>query len=139
VSEIVDMMIKRAVDGLSSLHDDTLYWLRTANSTEKVENRPIVRLQNEDSLDRYIAYLRRFTYYLLRVYIAQKERESCERTESESGGEGLIDDNRELITDEVEEDEEGDETQQSSDNGELDVMKDCCELTKFSPEQKQLL
>ena len=51
VSEIVDIMIKRAVDRLSSLHDDTLYWLRTANSTEKVENRPMVRLQNEDSLD----------------------------------------------------------------------------------------
>ncbi|KAE9362510.1 hypothetical protein N431DRAFT_452667, partial [Stipitochalara longipes BDJ] len=67
VSEIVDMMIKRAVDGLSSLHDDTPYWLRTANSTEKVENRPMVRLQNEDSLDRYIAYLRRFACYLLRV------------------------------------------------------------------------
>jgi superfamily II DNA helicase RecQ len=139
VSEIVDMMIKRAVDGLRSLHDDTPYWLRTANSTEKVENRPMVRLQNEDSLDRYIAYLRRFACYLLRVYAAQKERESCERAESESGGERLIDDNRELITDEVEEDKERDETQQSSDSGELDVMKDCCELTKFSPEQKQLL
>lgn len=37
-AEIVDVMIKSAVDGLSSLHDDTPYWLRTANSTGKVEN-----------------------------------------------------------------------------------------------------
>lgn len=44
VSEIVDIMIKCAVDGLSSLHNNTLYWLRTANLTKKVENRPIVRL-----------------------------------------------------------------------------------------------
>ncbi|KAH6689248.1 hypothetical protein BKA61DRAFT_717661, partial [Leptodontidium sp. MPI-SDFR-AT-0119] len=110
VSEIVDMMIKRAVDGLSSFHDDTPYWLRTANSTEKVENRPIVRLQNEDSLDRYIAYLRRFACYLLRVYVAQKERESYEGGESESGDEGLIDDNGEAIADEVEEGKEEDET-----------------------------
>ena len=73
------------------------------------------------------------------MYIAQKERESCEGSESESGDEGLVDNNGELIADEVEESEEGDETQQSSDNGELDVMKDCCKLTKFSPEQKQLL
>jgi len=110
VNEIVDMMIKRAVDGLSSLHDDTPYWLRTANSTEKVENRPMVRLQNEDSLDRYIAYLRRFACYLLRVYVAQRERGSRERDRRESGDEGLIDDTGELIADEVEESEEGDET-----------------------------
>lgn len=36
--EIVNSMVKGAVDGLSSLNDDTPYWLRTANSTEKVEN-----------------------------------------------------------------------------------------------------
>jgi hypothetical protein len=132
-------MIKTAIDGLSSLHDDTPYWLRIVNSTEKVENRLIVRLQNEDSLDRYIAYLRRFTCYLLRVYVAQRERESRERDRRESGDEGLIDDNGGVIIDEVEESEKGDENQQASDNRELDVMKDCCELTKFSPEQKQLL
>ncbi len=131
-------MIKRAVDRLSSLHDDTPYWLRTANSTKKVENRPMVRLQNEDSLDRYIAYLRRFACYLLRVYVAQKERESHERGKSESGDEGLVDENREVIADEVEEGEEEGENQ-AGDSREIDVMKDCCELTKFSPEQKQLL
>lgn len=110
MSEIVDIMIKRAVDGLSSFHNDTPYWLRTANSTKKVENQPMVRLQNEDSLDRYITYLRRFACYLLQVYVAQKERESCEGGEGESGDEGLIDDDREAITDEVEEGEEEDKT-----------------------------
>lgn len=99
----------------------------------------MVRLQNEDSLDRYIAYLRCFACYLLRVYVAQRERESRERDRRESGDEGLIDDNRGIIIDVVEQSEEGDENQQASDNRELDVMKDCCELTKFNPEQKELL
>ena len=150
------MMIKRAVDGLSSFYNDTPYQLRTANSTKKVKNQPMVRLQNEDSLDQYIAYLQRFACYLLRVYVAQKERESCEGSESESGDEGLIDDDgeavadevkegeeedetQEAVVDEVKEDEEGDETQEASDSRELNVMKDCYELTKFSLEQKQLL
>jgi superfamily II DNA helicase RecQ len=138
VSEIVSLMIKQAVDGLSSLHDDTPYWLRTANSTEKVENRPMVRLQNEDSLDRYIAYLRRFACYLLRVYVAQKEREVCESDESNSTDDDSIYDNEDESTSDVESEEEG-EGQEIASSTEIDVMKDCCELTKFSPEQKELL
>jgi hypothetical protein len=52
--QIIISMIKSAVDGLSLLHDDTPNWLRTANSTSLVENRPMVRLQNVESLDTYI-------------------------------------------------------------------------------------
>ncbi|KFY94163.1 hypothetical protein V498_04016 [Pseudogymnoascus sp. VKM F-4517 (FW-2822)] len=96
--EIVNSMVKGAVDGLSSLNDDTPYWLRTANSTEKVENRPMVRLQNEDSLDRYIAYLKRFACYLLRVYVAQKEREALER-DVDMSDEELVDNNEEFLPD----------------------------------------
>jgi len=39
---------------------------------------------------------------LLRVYVAQRERESRERDRRESGDEGLIDDNRGIIIDVVE-------------------------------------
>jgi superfamily II DNA helicase RecQ len=83
-SEIVILMIKQAIDGLSSFDDDTPYWLRTANATEKVENRPMVRLQNEESLNTYITYLRRFVAYILRVFQAQKEKRADESTESDS-------------------------------------------------------
>jgi len=83
-TKVVSVMIKSAVDGLSSLHDDTPHWLRTANSTEKVENRPMVRLQNEESLDRYITYLSRFMCYCLRVYVAQKERKIHEERSDET-------------------------------------------------------
>jgi hypothetical protein len=55
-ASIVDLMIKGAVTGLSSLHDDTPFWLRTVNTINTVQNRPMVRLQNEESLDRYIGY-----------------------------------------------------------------------------------
>src|SRR6187402_2361877 len=135
------MMIKRAVDGLSSFHDDTPYWLRTANSTEKVENRAMVRLQNEDSLDRYIAYLRRFACYLLRVYVAQKERateESLGREETGSREEGLVSNQNNSAN--GHEGEAREENQQVVDSNEvaIDIMKDCCKLTKFNPEQKEL-
>jgi hypothetical protein len=60
-------MIKGAVTGLSSLHDDTQFWLRIVNATNTVQNRPMVRLQNEESFDRYIGYWRRFMLYCLRV------------------------------------------------------------------------
>jgi hypothetical protein len=39
---IVMAMIKHTVDGLSLPHDDTPNWLRTANATNRVENRPMV-------------------------------------------------------------------------------------------------
>ena len=35
-ASVVDIMIKGAVAGLSSLHDDTPFWLRTANATNTV-------------------------------------------------------------------------------------------------------
>jgi hypothetical protein len=44
------------------------------------------------------------------VYIAQKEKKSYESSESESRDKGLVDDNRELITDEAKEGKERDET-----------------------------
>lgn len=147
-SEIVSLMIKKAVDGLSSLDDDTPYWLRTANSTEKVENRPMVRLQNEDSLDRYIAYIRRFACYLLRVYVAQKERGNSE-TDGSSDEETVDIENEDIVDDEAEalgDDDEGDDDdieagteRQVIDRTENDVMKDCCELTKLNAEQRERL
>jgi hypothetical protein len=77
---IVITMIKSAVDGLSLLHDDTPNWLRTANSTNRVENRPMVRLQNVESLDTYINYWVRFMCYSLRVRAAQRKIEARSRS-----------------------------------------------------------
>jgi superfamily II DNA or RNA helicase len=86
---IVISMIKRAVDGLSLLHDDTPHWLRTANATNRVENRPMVRLQNVESLDTYINYWVRFMCYCLRVRGVQRKIEAREeQTREEQGTSG---------------------------------------------------
>ncbi|KFY96398.1 hypothetical protein V500_02459 [Pseudogymnoascus sp. VKM F-4518 (FW-2643)] len=63
----VNTLIKGVVRGLSSLHNDTLFWLRTASTTNKIENRPMVQLQNVDSLDRYVGYWNCFICYCLRI------------------------------------------------------------------------
>ena len=61
----------------------------------------MVRLQNKDSLDQYITYVQRFAYYLLRVYIVQKERGDSET--DESSDKEIIDiENEDIINDEVE-------------------------------------
>jgi hypothetical protein len=153
-AEIVSLMIKRAVDGLSSLHDDTPYWLRTANSTEKVENRPMVRLQNEESLDRYITYFRRFACYLLRVYVVKREQEkaagesedrssdgSSSEVESSEGSteDSTAEEGEDGIASEASSEDAGDTAQPEKGTAAVDPMKDCCELTVLTAEQEQLL
>ena len=107
-------MIKGAVAGLSSLHDDTPFWLRTVNAINTVQNRPMVRLQNEESLDRYIGYWRRFILYSLRI--------------SEAMG---IENNDESNSDE---DNRSDGSDSEADT-EADLQfKDCKKLVKFNAE-----
>jgi hypothetical protein len=93
----------------------------------------MVRLQNEDSLDRYIAYLQRFACYLLRVYAAQKKQEAHESDESDSTDDDSIYDNEDDFTSDVESNA-GSASQDTANRAEIDVMKDCCELTKFNLE-----
>ncbi|KFZ15860.1 hypothetical protein V501_02515 [Pseudogymnoascus sp. VKM F-4519 (FW-2642)] len=123
-----DKQLQRAGEIVNSM-------LRTANSTKKVENRPMVQLQNEDSLDRYIAYLKRFACYLLRVYVAQKEGEALQ-CDVDRSDEELVDNNEEFLSDIV---RERGGTHETANSEQSNRMKDCCELTKFNPEQRQLL
>ena len=101
----------------------------------------MVRLQNEDSLDQYITYVQRFAYYLLRVYIVQKEQGDSET--NENSDEEIIDiENKDIINDKAK--ILGDNnnivvgTQQQVINGiENNVMKDYYELTKLNTEQRE--
>jgi superfamily II DNA or RNA helicase len=108
--KIIISMIKSAVDGLSLLHDDTPNWLRTANSTNRVENRPMVRLQNVESLDTYINYWVRFMCYCLRVRAAQRKLEEREEREerrrARREGEGDVAGERGSVGNGSEDDEE---------------------------------
>jgi hypothetical protein len=89
---------KTTVDGLTSLHDDT-YWLRTVNSAETVENRPVVRLQNEDSLER--VYCLSSAFFTASVCTAERE-EPRESNEGESGGGESDNENEDSYNDEHE-------------------------------------
>ena len=62
-------------------------WLQTANATNRVENRPMVRLQNVESLDTYINYWVRFMCYCLRVRGAQRKMEAREERRARQGSE----------------------------------------------------
>ena len=118
-ASIVDLMIKGAVAGLSSLHDDTPFWLRTANATNTVQNRPMVRLQNEESLDRYVGYWRRFMLYCLRVSEAMDIEEDDVSSSDEDNRSGRSN---------------------SRVDSEPDLQfEDCRKLVKFNAEQRQRL
>lgn len=95
-----------------------------------------MRLQNEDSLDRYIAYLKRFACYLLRVYMAQKERAVLKSDVDSSDVAALVDDNKEITIDRI---KDRGEEQQAANSEQVDRIEDCCELTVFSTEQKLLI
>jgi hypothetical protein len=114
---IVDQMIKGAVNGLSSLHDDTPFWLRTANATNTVPNRPMVRLQNGEGLGRYGGYWKRFMLYCLRVSAAmgvENDESSSEESDSEESS--------------------GDESTSEGEHEPDVAFGDCRKLVKFNPE-----
>lgn len=93
----------------------------------------MVRLQNEDSLYRYIACVKRFACYLLRVHVAQKERAVLEGNVDGSIDGELVDDNEEFSAEIIGEESE---IQQTANSDQVEMMKDCCELTIFSTKQK---
>lgn len=85
----------------------------------------MVRLQNGDSLDRYIAYVKRFMCYLLRIRVAQKERAVLEGNVDGSIDGELVDDNEEFSAEIIGEESE---IQQIANSDQVERMKDCCEV-----------
>jgi hypothetical protein len=71
VADSVDEVIEDCVKGLASLPQEIRRWLKSAKM-EEVDQRPIGRLQNQNSQDRYANYWKRLICYSLRV--AQSER-----------------------------------------------------------------
>ena len=66
VAELVDKVIERCVKGLSSLPLELRRWLKSVKM-EEVDQRPMGRLQNMNSQDRYATYWKRLICYALRV------------------------------------------------------------------------
>jgi hypothetical protein len=71
VADAVDELIEDCVKGLASLPQEIRRWLKSAKMNE-VDQRPMGRLQNRNSQDRYANYWKRLVCYSLRV--AQSER-----------------------------------------------------------------
>ena len=103
---------RKGIIGLSTLHQETRRWLRSAKR-EEADGRPMARLQNPESQARYAGYMKRFIYYCLRVLV---EPQPDEETEVE-------------IEEEIEESE-------SEDENKRDYMKDARELFHWQGDQK---
>jgi hypothetical protein len=66
VADSVDEMIEECVRALASLPQEIRRWLKSAKM-EEVDQRPMGRLQNQTSQDRYANYWKRLICYSLRV------------------------------------------------------------------------
>lgn len=70
--KVVELAIEQSVAGLATLPLETRRWLRSPKSSE-IDERPLARLQNLESQQRYASYIKRFICYCLRVAIAIRE------------------------------------------------------------------
>lgn len=82
VADAVDQMVEDCVKGLASLPQEIRRWLKSAKM-EEVDQRPMGRLQNQDSQDRYVNYWKRLICYSLRVAQSETEENQTEYHEEE--------------------------------------------------------
>ncbi|KAK0926478.1 hypothetical protein LTR29_017851 [Friedmanniomyces endolithicus] len=75
IADLVDELIEQCVKGLASLPLELRRWLKSAQMNE-VDQRPMGRLQSQDSQDRYAIYWKRLICYSLRVVQSEQARES---------------------------------------------------------------
>lgn len=121
--ELNSSLIERCVGRLSTLNHETRRWLRSAKQAE-ADVRPLARLQNSDSQQRYALYTARLVCYCLRVLQDSKssvaEVNPDEQTESDE-------DSNATISDSEVESIEG-ETYDREAEAVTDVFKDACRL-----------
>ncbi|KAF1934999.1 hypothetical protein EJ02DRAFT_428835 [Clathrospora elynae] len=66
-AKLVELLVERSVTGLSTLAQETRRWLRSAKQN-KVDPRPMARLQNPESQAVYASYFVKFVCYFLRTF-----------------------------------------------------------------------
>jgi hypothetical protein len=81
---VVDLTLLRSLQGLGTLHRETRRWIRSPKLGEP-DIRPLARLQEPNSQERYHNYWRRFICYCFRVWLSQQERGTRETTTVEPG------------------------------------------------------
>ena len=116
-------LIERCVSGLSTLDHETRRWLQSAKQAE-ADVRPLARLQNSDSQQRYAVYTTQLLYYCLRVLESAKNDAAKispdKQTESNDDIEETISDDRSEAM--------GGETHNRETETVTDVFKDACRL-----------
>lgn len=130
------------MSGLSTLAHETRRWLRSAKR-EEVDIRPMGRLENADSQERYTGYWQQFICYCLRLIAAEEaegdnnvlsrdidnnEDTSSENVDSTTGG---INENS---------DDDGDDDDKGAENDEDNArfLRDIRELFQWQDKQKEL-
>lgn len=68
---VVELTFHRSVAGLGTLHRETRRWLRSPRASDP-DTRPLTRLQEAASHDRYHGYWKRFICYSIRVWHARQ-------------------------------------------------------------------
>lgn len=137
--KVVDLTVERSVAGLGTLALETRRWLKSARQYE-IDPRPMGRLQNPESQNRYTGYLRRLLCYLLRLAAAnqmeslREDEESEEGSEDRSGAES--DEEAEEESEQEEEESEGEEDIAKVDQ---DGMRDARRLCVLDSNQQKLL
>lgn len=133
VVELNSSLIERCVSGLSTLDHETRRWLRSAKQAE-ADVRPIARLQNSDSQQRYAVYAARLVCYCLRVLEDSEhgtaEMSPDEQTESDGDSDATISSDGEAAS-------EG-ETHRRELETAADVFKDARRLFLWHGRQKEL-
>lgn len=130
---LVELLVERAVAGLSTLARETRRWLRSAKR-EEVEQRPMARLQNPESQARYAGYMVMFVCYLLRI-VADEEQRAIGREDDGSGSGSEDDDDDDDCSGESSTSEA---VGRSHRRREPDLFKDARELFPWKGGQKAL-
>jgi len=128
--EVNKALIESCVAGLRTLDRETRRWLRSAKLSEP-DQRPLARLQNPESQQRYTSYMSRLLCYSLRVLQSQREQE----TQHDEGIGSASSD--ESADDRRSEDSVVDEGYGSQAG--IDVFKDARRLYPWQGRQRQLL
>jgi hypothetical protein len=133
VVELNISLVERCVSRLSTLDHETRQWLRSVKQAE-ADVRPLARLQNSDSQQRYTVYTARLLCYCLRVLESVEnstaEMDPDEQTESDEDSEDIISNDG------------GESMNSGTHNGGAetvtDVFKDARRLFPWQDKQKEL-
>ena len=86
IGGLVETLVEHCVEGLSTLPQELRRWLRSVKMSE-TDQRPMARLQNKDSQQRYATYVKRLVCYSLRVLRSVDGlQQACQQSNSQDNG-----------------------------------------------------